>query len=527
MEPLDLLIVGAGLSAVDMAHHVHKNFPNWNWAVVDSNSDIGGTWNTFTYPGIRSDSDMATFALPFKRWPHKGTLGSGAQIKEYTREAAEECGMLDRLELSTWVQRINFHTEKGLWEVTALQAPKGTDNSEGRAAMDGADHDGVEQKIETKTYWAKWVHLAAGYYRHSSGFTPTITGIDDFQGTVIHPQRWPDNLDVSGKRVVVVGSGATAVTLMPALHEMGARATMLQRTPTYIAPLPNDDRISKVVGLGFNMEPGKRGHTIARNLHIFRDMFQYHFCQTFPWVARKYFWAMNRQYISGAEIKKNFTPPYNPWDQRVCKSPDGDFFRALKDGASVVTGAISTVTADGIDLIDGRHIPADIIVTATGLQLQPFGNLTFAVDGQDIPTKSLVAYRSMLGNRLPNVSYTIGYLNQSWTLRADMTSRYLVKLWQDMRARGDRWAAPVLPEGVAADRPMLEMGSGYIQRSIDELPRQGAADPWRMEHDYIKERRTYLSQDNTKDMVFGQDALDAAAVLARTASGGGAEVLQH
>ena len=221
MEPLDLLIVGAGLSAVDMAHHVHKNFPNWNWAVVDSNSDIGGTWNTFTYPGIRSDSDMATFALPFKRWPHKGTLGSGAQIKEYTREAAEECGMLDRLELSTWVQRINFHTDKGLWEVTALQAPEGTDNSEGRAAVDGANHGGVEQKIETKTYWAKWVHLAAGYYRHSSGFTPTITGIDDFQGTVIHPQRWPDNLDVSGKRVVVVGSGATAVTLMPALHEMG------------------------------------------------------------------------------------------------------------------------------------------------------------------------------------------------------------------------------------------------------------------------------------------------------------------
>lgn len=519
-SPLDLLIVGAGISGIDLAHHVANNFPTWQWAVVDSNSDIGGTWNTFTYPGIRSDSDMATFSFPFERWRHHGTLGSGARIKEHVRDAAAECGALDRLTLSTWVRHANFNTALGLWEVDAVEGPARSNNAEGSVR-------GVEKKDKGYTVYTRRLHFAAGYYRHSAGFTAAIPGLDRFEGTVIHPQRWPEDIDVRGKNVIIIGSGATAVTLLPALHSMGAHPTMLQRTPTYIAPLPETDVISTVTGaiIGTKGSRGKVATRIARTGHIFRDMAQYHLCQTFPSLARGAFWAMNRAFVDSEEIRRNFTPPYGPWDQRVCKSPGGDFFRALQQGAQVVTGIIDSVEATGIRLKEGAFLPADIIVTATGLQLQAFGNAGFSVDGTDVPTRSMVAYRSMMANRLPNFTYTIGYLNQSWTLRADMTSRYLVQLWKDMESRGELFACPVLPQDLPADRPMLEMESGYIRRSVDDLPRQAARDPWRMEHDYIKERRTFLGSDNTLDMAFGADALAAAAPLASGAGGGGAEQL--
>ncbi|WP_408925018.1 flavin-containing monooxygenase [Corynebacterium sp. YSMAA1_1_F7] len=517
-HPLDLLIVGAGLSGIDIAHHVAKNFPHWNWAAVDSNYDVGGTWATFQYPGIRSDSDMATFSLPFKKWPHKGTLGSGKQIRDYCHEAAEEIGMLDRLQLSTWVQAADFHTDCGLWEVAMRVGRPGHANSE------GTDPASLEQP--TITTWTRRLHFATGYYRHSEGFTADIEGVHTFAGTALHPQQWPRDLDVRGKKVTVIGSGATAITLVPALHGMGAEVTMLQRTPTYIAPLPETDTISTLVGLALSTEPGTFGHRLARSLHIGRDMAQYHLCQTFPAIAKLVFRGWNRMYLPADEIRRNFTPPYGPWDQRVCKSPGGDFFKAVRDGARVVTDHISHVDAGGVHLRSGGYIESDVLVIATGLQLLAFGDAHFSVDGTPVPTESLVAYRAMMANRLPNFSYTIGYLNQSWTLRADMTSRYLVQLWKDMDTRGEQWACPVLPDGEAADRPLLEMSSGYIQRSIGSLPRQGAGDPWRMEQDYIKERRTYTGADNTHDMAFGAEALEAAAPLASGTGGGGAAELR-
>ena len=515
-NPLDLLIVGAGISGIDLAHHVANNFPAWEWAVVDSNSDVGGTWNTFTYPGIRSDSDMATFSFPFARWPHQGTLGSGARIKEHVRKAAAECGALERLTLSTWVRNANFNTSEGLWELDLVEGPAHSNNAEGSVR-------GVSKKDAGYTAYTRRLHFAAGYYKHSEGFTPPIPGIEGFTGTVIHPQRWPDNLDVRGKKIIIIGSGATAITLVPALHEMGAHTTMLQRTPTYIAPLPEVDLISTLTSglIGTEGRRGRMASRLARTAHVFRDMAQYRLCQTFPTLARKVFWAMNRVYVSGDEIKRNFTPPYGPWDQRVCKSPGGDFFRAVQQGAKVVTGVIDSVEATGIRLDDATYLPADVIVTATGLQLQAFGNASFSVDGADVPIRSMVAYRSMMANRLPNFSYTIGYLNQSWTLRADMTSRYLVELWKDMEHRGEHWACPVLPEEIPANRPMLEMKSGYILRAVDSLPRQAERDPWRMEHDYIKERRTFLGSNNTVDMAFGPNALTAAIPLAQGTGGGG------
>ncbi|KAB3519209.1 NAD(P)-binding protein [Corynebacterium sp. zg254] len=498
--PLDLLIIGAGVSGVDLAHHISKDFPQWNWAIVDSNSDIGGTWNTFTYPGIRSDSDMATFAFPFKPWPHPNTLGSAEQIKTYVREVAQDAGVLDRLTLNTWISDANFHADKDLWEITGRQAAEGINNAEGLGAS--------EDQQKTVTVWTKRVHFASGYYRHSSGFTAPIPGLSDFKGTLIHPQRWPDDVDVRGKKCVVVGSGATAITLIPSLHAMGAKTTMLQRTPTYIAPLPNSDQISAL------FKPlGARGNAIARNVHIYRDMAQYYLCQKFPRLAKGIFWLWARRYLSASSVKEHFRPPYNPWDQRVCKSPDGDFYQALQSGAEVVTGKIDTVVPEGVRLQDGRLVEADILIVATGLELQAFGATSIRVDNVEVDRPSMVAYRCLMLSNMPNLTYTIGYLNQSWTLRADMTSRYLIRLWKHMEANGLTLAAPVVPEGMACDRPMMEMSSGYIQRSVHSLPRQGDADPWRMEQDYVRERKVIERGDVLKDMAF-DDAARAAAVSA-------------
>ena len=505
--PHDLVIIGAGLSGVDLAHHIHNNFPDWDWVAVDSNTDIGGTWNTFRYPGIRSDSDMATFSFPFKKWPHSGTLGSGANIKEYVREAASDCGMLDRLQLSTYIHRANFHTDSGLWELSASIGTPGSDMSEGGA-------DGVDKAEQT--IWTRRVHFASGYYKHAEGFTADIPGLQNFSGTVIHPQRWPENLDVRGKRCVIIGSGATAVTLVPALHDMGAQVTMLQRTPTYVAPLPEIDTISTIYGA---ILPERIALPAARTTHIWRDMIQYWLCQGFPTMAKGFFWTLNRRFISAAEIKKNFRPPYNPWDQRVCKAPGGDIFKALNDGAQVVTSKIKQVETNGVRLEDGSLLETDVLITATGLELQAFGNAALAVDGVVMPMDKLVSYRGLMMNALPNFSYTIGYLNQSWTLRADMTSRYMVELWKDVARRDQQFAAPLLPEGASANNPLLEMESGYIQRAVDNLPKQGETDPWRMKQDYVYESRRLLSSDRDHDMAFGDDAIKSAQALAAEVSG--------
>lgn len=514
-RPLDLLIVGAGLSGVDLAEHVHHAFPHWRWAAVDSGSELGGTWATFRYPGIRSDSDMATFSLPFSRWPHPGTLGSGAHIREYLHAAAERNGLSQHLQLSTWAEHAHFHTSTGLWEVTTRRTPPGTANPEGTGASQHPSH--------THTVWTRRLHFASGYYRHSAGYTAPLPGLEDYAGTLIHPQHWPENLDVAGKHITIIGSGATAVTLLPALHNQGAHVTMLQRTPTYIAPLPPRDTISALVrGVGLNMEPGRAGARLARGLHIARDMAQYHLCQRLPALARGAFWAMNRAYLPAREVRANFRPPYDPWDQRVCKSPGGDFFHALRGGARVVTGKIRQVEAAGVRLEDGSLLASDILVTATGLQLLAFGGARFSVDGVDVPASHLVAYRAMMAHALPNFSYTIGYLNQSWTLRADMVSRYLVGLWREMEARGEWLAAPVLPAGLTADRPLLDMSSGYIRRSLGSLPRQGSADPWRMVHDYIRERATYRRGTHRIDMSFDDAALTAARRLAASSGEAGA-----
>ncbi|MDR6278443.1 flavin-containing monooxygenase [Corynebacterium suicordis] len=502
-KPFDLIIVGAGISGVDLAHHVHERLPEWEWMAVDSNTDVGGTWNTFTYPGIRSDSDMATFAFPFKPWPHSGSLGSAADIRNYVREVAQDAGFLDRLLLSTWVQEAEFHTESGLWSVRMQSGPAGEAMAEG-------GEDGVEKK--ERVIWTKRIHFAAGYFRHSHGFTASIPGIENFQGTVIHPQRWPKDLDVRSKKVVVIGSGATSITLLPALHNMGAEATMLQRTPTYIAPLLETDWIS---ACSRAVLPDKYSDKVARAIHVRRDMAQYYLCQKYPTLAKGVFHYWARKYLPAEQVKQHFKPPYNPWDQRVCKAPDGDIYQSIANGAQVVTGNIEEVQERGIKLQDGRFIEADVIVTATGLVLQGFGNAQVAVDGQHLPMPDMVSYRGLMLDSLPNFSYTIGYLNQSWTLRADMTSDYMVTLWKQL---GEDHYCPVLPDEVDGTKPLLDMDAGYIKRSVHLLPRQGDRDPWRLTQDFLYESKRIKPSDNKRDMVFGRDAIAAAQELKEQAA---------
>ncbi len=522
-EPLDLLIIGAGISGIDIAHHVAKEFPHWNWRVIDSNSDIGGTWNTFTYPGIRSDSDMATFALPFLEWPHTTTLGTAPQIREYLREAAAGSGMLDRLQLHSYVSHLDYNSAENLWHVRGTRALDPVNHAEGagRAPADAAGSPAQPVATAPFSFTARRVHFAGGYFRHSAGYSAPIPGMDAFAGQVVHPQSWPEDLDVQGKRVVIIGSGATAVTLVPALHAMGAEVTMLQRTPTYIAPLPNRDLVSSVAkGVGGLVGKREQALAAARLVHVYRDMAQFYLCTKFPAVAKVFFWALGRRYLPAGVLRDHFRPPYNPWEQRVCKSPDGDFFQALQAGAAVVTGKIATMRADGVVLAAGAkdwspepklvrdgapsepYLPADVIVLATGLELLTFGGAEIAVDGVVKPPQEMLAYRGLMLDGVPNFSYSIGYLNQSWTLRADMASRYLVRLWRTAAERGAIAWMPVRPAGLSADRPLLEMESGYIRRASERLPRQGDADPWMLVQDFVRERRTIGDADVTADMRF-------------------------
>lgn len=508
LAPLDLLVVGAGIGGIDMGHHVVTNFPDWNWEIVDSNTDLGGTWTTFTYPGIRSDSDMATFSLPWKPWKGKTTLGDGADIREYLRDAAREDGFLDRIRLNTWVKSVNFDTASGLWEVTTVHAhDHGPD--------DRADAP-AENLVETVVR-ARRIHLACGYYNHRDGHLPHYPGQEDFTGnggSLIHAQAWKpeEQGDVTGKKIIIIGSGATAVTLLPALAKAGAHVTMLQRTPTWIAALPDRDNISAV---WTRLIPKKSlAHKVARANHIIRDMTQWYLARRTPFIVRGALHRVQRLWLTPEQIKRDFTPPYNPWDQRVCKAPNGDIFRAIKNGtADVVTATIDRFVPEGVRLSDGRVLEADTVISATGLQLQMFGGASASVDGVEIDLSQQVAYRGVLLSGLPNVSFTVGYLNQSWTTRADLTARYVVRLWRHMADRGLSLAAPVTPGPEVTRRELLEFDAGYIKRGQHLTPRQGDRSPWLYRQDYLAEWPELSRGDVTEEMVFDGDATVVASRL--------------
>ncbi|HET9173130.1 MAG TPA: NAD(P)/FAD-dependent oxidoreductase [Actinospica sp.] len=460
-DSLDVLIVGAGISGLGAAYYLQRDHPHRSYAILEARPALGGTWDLFRYPGIRSDSDLHTFGFEFKPWRDEDAIADGGKILAYLRETAAEHGIEEHIRFHTKVLAASWSTAEARWTVQIERADTG----------------------ERSTLTSRWLFCAAGYYRYDEGFTPHFEGRERFAGQIVHPQHWPEDLDYAGKRVVVIGSGATAVTLIPAMADAAEHITMLQRTPTYIMPVPKQDKIANGIVKLFGQE---RGYAITRRKNIAQQQAIWRFCQKHPNAARKLIRRINARMLpDGYPVDEHFNPPYGPWDQRLCAVPDGDLFRAISKGkASVVTDRIETFTEHGIELASGRELEADIIITATGLNVQAMGGMTLAVDGETVSLADSVAYKGMMLSGVPNFAYSIGYTNSSWTLKVGLLCEHFCRLLTHMDAHGYDVARPVVANAQMPLRPFLDFGAGYIQRVLDQLPRQGDSAPWLTSMDY-------------------------------------------
>jgi monooxygenase len=457
MEHLDVVIVGAGLSGIGMAWHVQDRCPGKTYAILEARGSSGGTWDLFRYPGVRSDSDMQTLGYRFKPWTGSKSLADGRSILSYVRETAAEYGIDERIRYGHKVVRAEFSTPDARWTV----------HVEGREPLR-----------------CNVLLMCSGYYRYDEGYTPHFEGREQFAGEIVHPQFWPEDLDYAGKRVVVIGSGATAVTLVPALAQSGAgHVTMLQRSPSYILTLPDEDELANVLRRRLG---DRRGYRITRWKNVAIATLLYQASRRFPRAMRRLLRAgVVRQLPAGFAVDTHFKPRYDPWDQRLCFVPNGDLFRAIRHGdAEVVTAEIDRFTEHGVRLRDGRELEADVIVTATGLNLLIFGGIELSVDGAPVDLPRTMAYKSMMLSGVPNFVYTVGYTNISWTLKADLTAEYACRLINHMDANGHRLAvAPRDPS--VEERPFMDFEPGYVLRSIESLPKQGSEEPWRLSMSYI------------------------------------------
>ena len=493
-EHLDVLIVGAGLSGVGAAVHLMQKCPDRTFAVLEAREAIGGTWDLFRYPGIRSDSDMYTLGYSFKPWTSTQGIADGPSILEYVRETAAEYGVDQRIRFRQRVVRAEWSSEEGRWTVTIEHLGTGS----------------------TSQLTCQFLFTCSGYYRYDEGYTPEFPGIEAYEGQVVHPQHWPEDLDYAGKRVVVIGSGATAVTLVPAMAETAGHVTMLQRTPTYIAPLPSQDLVARAIGSRLSPE---RAYTVTRWANILKTMASYqlsrHKPQAMKRILRK---ALEKSLPAGYDIDTHFTPPYNPWDQRFCIVPDGDLFTAIReDRATVVTGRIDTFTPQGIRLESGEELLADVVVTATGLNMLVLGGIELVVDGEKVEFSETVGYKGMMFSGVPNLAAAIGYTNASWTLKCDLVCEYVCRLLNHLRDNDfdsvmPLWSDPELPEV-----PFIDLQSGYVLRSVDKFPKQAARAPWRLHQNYVKDLLLLRYGRNEYDeLVFKR--LPRAAVKAGSAA---------
>ncbi len=467
-----MLIVGAGISGIGAAYYLQKEHPGRSYALLEARGATGGTWDLFRYPGIRSDSDLHTFGYEFKPWRDEDAIASADKILAYLRETAAENGIDAHIRFHHKVLGAAWSSVDARWVVDV-------------------ERSDTEELVQ---FSANWIFCAAGYYRYDEGFTPHLEGRDHFRGQIVHPQHWPEDLDYQGKKVVVIGSGATAVTLIPAMAETAGHVTMLQRSPTYVMPVPSKDAIANALQKVFGPE---RGYAAARRKNINQQRFIYRFCQRYPRAARRLIRYINaKQLPEGYPVDEHFNPTYNPWDQRLCAVPDGDLFRSIREGrASVVTDRIATFTEKGILLESGRELEADIIVTATGLNLQLFGGVTLSVDGEPVNVSDTVAYRGMMLSGVPNFAMAIGYTNSSWTLKIGLLCEHFCRLLAHMDAHGYDIARPEVGDPDMETRPLLDFDAGYVQRSIHELPKQGAGAPWLMSMSYQADVK--LMRDNS------------------------------
>lgn len=458
----DVLIVGAGLSGIGAAVHLARECPGKSYAIFEARNQLGGTWDLFRYPGIRSDSDMHTLGYDFKPWIADEAIADGPAILAYIHETVEEYNLRSHVCLGHKVTAANWSSADNHWQITV--------NSGG----------------EDQHYTANFVSLCAGYYRFEKGHDPYITGKERFAGRVIHPQHWPEDLDYSGKKVAVIGSGATAVTIVPSIAKDAAHVTMIQRSPTYIIARPGKDRLANVMRA---VLPNNWAYALTRKKNIAFQRWIYRMSQNNPEKAKKQIADLVRKSLGDDyEIENHFTPSYDPWDQRLCLAPDGDFFEALKDGsASIVTGDIDTITETGVTMKSGETIDCDILVTATGIHVQMMGDMIPTIDGTPINPPDHFTYKGFMINDLPNIMTVFGYTNASWTLRADLIARYMCRLLNYMDAHGYAAAVPRAPDDLEK-RPWIDFDAGYIKRIMHELPGQGERDPWRNTQDYKFDR---------------------------------------
>lgn len=461
----DALIIGAGVSGIGLACHLARACPDQTVAILERRSDLGGTWDLFRYPGIRSDSDMYTFGYAFRPWTEPKILADGASIKQYVRQTAREHDVEDSIHYGLDVRKASWSSEQAQWTVWVRDS--------------AAD--------EERQYTCRFLLGATGYYRYDAGYKPDFPGESRFQGQIVHPQHWPEDLSYRDKRVVVIGSGATAITLLPSMADETAHITMLQRSPSFIASLPAKDRVAQQL---YKYLPEQWVYGMSRARNIALQNLLYKACQRWPkqsrWLLQK---GIRRQVGSKVDMR-NFDPEYNPWDQRLCVVPNGDLFKVLRRGkASIVTGQIETFTENGIQLKSGEHLDADIIVSATGLDVQVLGNMALEVDGESVALSDRLMYKSTLLEGVPNAAIVIGYVNASWTLKVDLVGDYLGRLFQYMAAHGYDQVMPRDLEGCKTEDSMMEtLQSGYIQRASQRLPRQGSKPPWQVTNDYLADR---------------------------------------
>ncbi len=478
IEHIDVLILGAGISGIGAAYYLQKMQPGKTFAIVEARADIGGTWDLFRYPGIRSDSDLHTFSYEFKAWGNEKAIASADAIMAYLRETVAENGIGKTIRFAHKVIEAAWSTEDARWLVEIERVDTG----------------------ERITMSCGWFFCASGYYRYNEGFTPEFPGRERFTGQIVHPQHWPEDLDYRGKRVVIIGSGATAVTLVPAMAETAGHVTMLQRSPTYIVPVPSEDRLANTLPRLIGRD---RAFAVTRRKNIAKQRLVWRFCQQYPRAARRLIRHLNaKQLPKGYPVDEHFKPAYDPWDQRLCAVPDSDMFKAIRDGrASVVTDRIDTFTERGIRLQSGRELEADIIVTATGLSLLAFGGISLSVDGVLVNVPERVAFKGFLLSDVPNFAYMFGYTNSSWTLRVGLVCEHFCRLLAHMDAHGYTVCYPRVPESMVT-RPLLDITAGYVQRAAGQFPHQGVEGPWRTCMDYRADYKTLREGPVDDDQLF-------------------------
>lgn len=457
----DVIIVGAGLSGVGAARHLQLNCPGKTFTLLEGRASIGGTWDLFRYPGIRSDSDMYTLGYSFRPWKESKAIADGPSILKYVKDTASEASIDQHIRLSHQVKRASWSTADAAWTVECEVGP--------------------DKTLTQLT--CNFLFMCSGYYSYAGGYTPDFAGTERFAGQIIHPQKWPQDLDYAGKKVVIIGSGATAVTLVPEMAKTAAHVTMLQRSPTYIVARPDYDAVADWLRARL---PAKLAYSLTRWKTVLLGMYFFRMCRKAPDRVKALLLSGVRAALGpDYDIKKHFTPKYNPWEQRLCLVPNGDLFTSIKEGkSSVVTDQIETFTETGLTLKSGETLDADIVVTATGLNLELLGGLQVTIDGVATDVSKTLSYRGMMYSGLPNLAASFGYTNASWTLKCDLTCEYVCRLINHMDRKGLRQATPVLTDPSMGTEPWLDFSSGYVTRSIDKFPRQGDRAPWKLHQNY-------------------------------------------